>query len=160
MRILIKIFLVIFFFLLIVKNITKNKVHFSLGIFFLLDRFYIFTFQYWKYCAKIQKNIKFYLYVHVVHSFLLTEPFTKEIKPANKKQNSLQIQSFFFFFFLYGIYTSIFMDHTFYSTSSSSVDRGGTSTFSQRNKRSSPYVGFSEYFFVRYSYALFGRSVD
>nr|YP_010989506.1 NADH-plastoquinone oxidoreductase subunit 5 [Pueraria alopecuroides]UJI61142.1 NADH-plastoquinone oxidoreductase subunit 5 [Pueraria montana var. lobata]UZA65057.1 NADH-plastoquinone oxidoreductase subunit 5 [Pueraria edulis]UZA65141.1 NADH-plastoquinone oxidoreductase subunit 5 [Pueraria montana var. thomsonii]UZA65310.1 NADH-plastoquinone oxidoreductase subunit 5 [Pueraria montana]WOV67534.1 NADH-plastoquinone oxidoreductase subunit 5 [Pueraria alopecuroides] len=35
------------------------------------------------------------------------------------------------------------MDHTFYSISSSYVNRSGTSTFSDSNQKSSPYVGFS-----------------
>ncbi|KAF9660705.1 hypothetical protein SADUNF_Sadunf16G0001000 [Salix dunnii] len=44
------------------------------------------------------------------------------------------------------------MDYIFRYTSSPYVNRNGAATFSGVNKKTSPYMGFSECFIVKYSY--------
>jgi hypothetical protein len=51
------------------------------------------------------------------------------------------------------------MDYIFRYTSSPYVNRNETATFSSVNKKTSPYVGFSQCFIVKYSYGFFDRSV-
>ena len=60
--------------------------------------------------------------------FLLTDSFEKKKKElANSKQLIKKKKSIFIYF--YGIYISIFMVHTFHSSSNSYVIRSGTPTF-------------------------------
>ncbi|MBN8156874.1 hypothetical protein J0J30_22975, partial [Vibrio vulnificus] len=46
------------------------------------------------------------------------------------------------------------MDFTFNYASGSRVNRNRTLDFSDGNKKTSPYMGFSEYFLLKYSYAF------